>query len=633
MVMSIPDATSYPVRRGSLTAAIMCWTFATAHAQNHAEVHNVTLPQIRAVEAAKADRSPAQQKMSSHLVDAIAKNRTGMVAAGAPHLHVGALSTAPEGVVVDIRGTISPELAGAIRSASGRVINQFPALNSMRAAIPLNHLESIASRPDVISIQPAVKAQHNFIASAQEGAIAHMALEARTAFGLTGNGVKIGVISDSINDSVNSEAAAFAAGALDSAHVVVIKDVNGDEQSGMGIGGSESGEGLAMLEIVHALAPDAQLYFATGDGSNAQMATNIYALANAGCDIIVDDLTYYNESPFQPGVIGKAVDDVSNKGVLYFSSARNSGNLRHNTAGTWEGDFHDGGPAGRQYAAAGPGARVHEFDGGVTLNTIDEASMNDRVDLFWADPLGHGQNGYDLFLVNSLGQVVDSSTTTFPSDHDPYQSIESVHQGDSIVIVKAGTAQARFLHIDVGRAVLRHSTQGSVRGHNASEAENAFSVAAKRVPNPAAAFTGGTSIGVENFSSDGPRRVFFDAAGNPITPGNFSSSGGKVLQKPDITAADGVSTTLPPTSGLNPFLGTSAAAPHAAAIAALLLSCEPRPSPSKVRQALEHSALGIDGDIPNVDAGYGIVMASTAVQAACQGALGNPSSGQHSPGK
>src|SRR5262249_11310898 len=146
-----------------------------------------------------------------------------------------------------------------------------------------------------------------------------------------------------------------------------------------------------------------------------------------------------------------------------------------------------------------------------------------------------------------------------------------------------------------------------------------FSVAAMGVAKPPIAFKGSPNISVESFSSDGPRRIFFAPDGTPLTPGNFSSSGGIVLNKPDITAANRVSTTLQDPS-LNPFVGTSAAAPHAAAIAALLLSCKPTPTASQVRTALEKSALAIDGNAPNNNAGYGVVMASTAVQIACPAA-------------
>ena len=60
-------------------------------------------------------------------------------------------------------------------------------------------------------------------------------------------------------------------------------------------------EGTAMLEIIHDLAPGAQLFFATALGSITSFAQNIRDLRTAGCDIIVDDVFYFVESPFQDG--------------------------------------------------------------------------------------------------------------------------------------------------------------------------------------------------------------------------------------------------------------------------------------------------------------------------------------------
>ena len=132
----------------------------------------------------------------------------------------------------------------------------------------------------------------------------------------------------------------------------------------------------------------------------------------------------------------------------------------------------------------------------------------------------------------------------------------------------------------------------------------------KRTPNGRTTpFTGGAANPVNTQSSDGPRRFFFNTNGVPYTPGNFSSTGGIVLQKPDITAATGVKTTFPTDSGLNPFFGTSAAAPHAGAIAAQILSFRPGLTPSQVRTALYNSCLDIEAAGFDRDSGRGIVMA------------------------
>ena len=125
-----------------------------------------------------------------------------------------------------------------------------------------------------------------------------------------------------------------------------------------------SGEGTAMLEIVHDLAPGAQLYFATAWLGAASFANNIIALANAGCRVIVDDVGYFSESPFQDDVISQAVNTVTANGVLYFSSAGNSGNKNDGQSGVWEGDYNGAASLITDYQS------VHDFGGGDRLNRI-----------------------------------------------------------------------------------------------------------------------------------------------------------------------------------------------------------------------------------------------------------------------
>ena len=101
---------------------------------------------------------------------------------------------------------------------------------------------------------------------------------------------------------------------------------------------------------------------------------------------------------------------------------------------------------------------------------------------------------------------------------------------------------------------------------------------------------------------------FLNADGSAITPGNFTNTGGALRLKPDLTAADDVSNTI-----FNPFTGTSASAPHAAAIAALLLSYDPALTAAQVRSVLTNSALDIDAPGWDRDSGAGIVMADAAL--------------------
>src|SRR5499427_9885635 len=461
---------------------------------------------------------------------------------------------------------------------------------------------STSARPrSGASCRPRYWAERWLTPARSWAARAQRAFSARGAFNVDGTGIKIGVLSD----GVTNLAASQALGDLGPVTVLPGQGGSGDE-------------GTAMLEIIHDLAPGAQLFFATAFTSITSFADNIRALRAAGCDIIVDDVFYFVETPFQngqaPSVVSntnggaviQAVNDVTATGALYFSSAGNSGNLNDGTSGVWEGNFVDGGDAGGILAGAG---RIHDFGG--QLFTVQTAPGQSQIDLYWSDPLGGSSNDYDLFQLNSTGTTVTAASTN-PQDgtQDPFEAVGQPGGPSRYVIVKS-SGDARFLHLNTNRGRLSIATAGQTHGHSA--AANAFGCAATPAgaafPNPF-----GPSNVVETFSSDGPRRVFFQADGTAITPGDVSATGGLLRQKPDITAADGVSVTG--VGGFpNPFFGTSAAAPHAGAIAGLLKSANPSLTPAQIRTALTSTAIDIQAPGFDRDSGAGIVMARQAVGA------------------
>ena len=104
--------------------------------------------------------------------------------------------------------------------------------------------------------------------------------------------------------------------------MVVLEDADDD---GTGV----IDEGRAMLEIVHDMAPAAKLCFATAWNSEIDFADNIRKLADkkgkCGADVIVDDVAYGDEPMFSDGMVGDAIDDVTAKGVHYFTAAGNDG--------------------------------------------------------------------------------------------------------------------------------------------------------------------------------------------------------------------------------------------------------------------------------------------------------------------
>jgi hypothetical protein len=391
-------------------------------------------------------------------------------------------------------------------------------------------------------------------ATTSQADITHRTAVFRGLTGFNGTGVKVGVLSDGVEHLAASQA---------SGDLGVVTVLPGQAGSG--------DEGTAMLELIHDVAPGAQLYFATAFTSITSFADNIRALRAAGCDIIVDDVGYFVESPFQDGqgplvvspnnagVVTQAVKDVAAAGAMYFSSAGNSGNLNDGTSGVWEGDFITGAATAAPVTSVGD---FHRFTGVQDFDTLTVAGSG-PISLAWSDPLGGSANDYDIFRLNAAGTTVAASSTNIQNGNDdPYEQMSNSTASPRVVIVKKTGALGRYLHLNTNRGQLSVATAGQTHGHAATSNIFTFDVAATYAgfafPNPFS-----TANVIETFSSDGPRRVFFLGDGTPVTPGNFTSTGGAVLQKPDLTAADGVFVTAREISGQ--FFGTSAAARTAAA--------------------------------------------------------------------
>ena len=547
--------------------------------------------QIESLRADKLARSPAQRKVSSRLLYASKMRRGRAIAPGIPQLRSDVEVEADGTILVDIRADVSPELLDRIRALGGSADSHFAEFRAIRASLPLEEVEALAGMPEVDFIRPADRPITRAI-DVSEGDVAHRADAARAVFGVDGAGVAVGVLSD----GVDSLTALQASGDLPPTVTVL-----------PGKAGSGS-EGTAMLEIVHDLAPGADLLFATAFQSQASFASNILALRSAGADVIVDDVGYFAEAVFQDDDVADSVDSVVADGALYFSSAGNSGNLNDGTSGVWEGDFAFTGTTLN-------GDPAHDFGGGIIANqiTLDSPFV---FTLQWSDAKGASGNDYDLFLVDpDATTLLAASTDIQNGNDDPFEIIDSRFfndTGNRLMIVKS-SGDDRFLHLNATRGRLEVATQGQTSGHSA--AAGAASVAA--VDHLDAGGIGGAFDGsesVETFSSDGPRRIFYQADGTPITPGDFSSTGGTLRQKPDLTAADCVSTATP---GFGVFCGTSAAAPHAAGIAALLLELGSATgvTSAQIRDALGNTALDIEAAGVDRDSGSGIADAVEAADA------------------
>lgn len=149
---------------------------------------------------------------------------------------------------------------------------------------------------------------------------------ARLDYGVDGSGVEVGIISDSFarattitSPQQDVEAAALPGdgnpcGWTTPVNVVKEGPVNGSD------------EGRAMAQLVHGIAPGAELSFASGGGFGAVgMAESVVMLAQAGATVIVDDLGFVDEPVYQQGVLSAAIEYVEREyGVAYYSAAGNN---------------------------------------------------------------------------------------------------------------------------------------------------------------------------------------------------------------------------------------------------------------------------------------------------------------------
>ncbi len=279
------------------------------------------------------------------------------MAPGVPVLETRVPISADDIARVDLKATVSDDLLDYIDSLGGAVVNNFPRYRAIRAFLPVSQLEALAGRDDVTFIRPARDPLLHKV-NTSEGDVAHRADDARTAFSVDGTGVKVGVLSDSV------DALASLQSSGDLPAVTVLPGQSGNPGSS---------EGTALLEIVFDLAPGAQLFYATAFGSQASFAANIIALQEAGCDVIVDDIGYFAEYVFQDDNVAQAVETVISRGAAYFSSAGNSGNKNDGTSGVWEGDWA---PSGAD--PFGDGTLVHDFGGDPPdyLNTLTLGSSS-----------------------------------------------------------------------------------------------------------------------------------------------------------------------------------------------------------------------------------------------------------------
>ena len=547
-------------------------------------------------------------------------------------------------VVVDI--TVKQDMATAktalqkmgvqITAVFGRVIS---------GTIPIASLPQLEASTSVQFAKPAYKPMHktkpvsyftpwningNKITPViSQGDTAQRSYIARKKYKVSGNGVKIGILSDSYNNLGTTDIG-VAHGELPGPRnpfnykkpVQVLSDLDS--------GGTD--EGRAMMEIVHDVAPASQLAFHTADNGEADFAQGIQDLANVGCQVIGDDVAYFDEPFFQDGIIAQSVDMAKKRGVTYFSAAGNEYINSYESdyrPSTYE-PFGTGNGTAQNFSAPSDAPvyyqPVYVPSGGVLVTSFqwDQSS-------FTASGVGC-QSDFDIYLTDIYGNIVAAGATDNILSGDPIEVMGYFNNTTNytffITIVKyAGPDVSRLKYILYDDAQFYATTPAipgvlspTIVGH--AKADGAIATGAAFYLNTPA--YGVDTPVVEYFSSVGGVANYYDIEGNRIAP--------LIRNKPEIVAPDGVNTSffnpfgdgdIPEDTDTFPnFFGTSAATPHAAGVAALMIEAQKLNTltPDQIKGILESTAIDMDNIYTDgfdkgfdFNTGYGFIKADAAV--------------------
>lgn len=413
----------------------------------------------------------------------------------------------------------------------------------VQASLPLRALIEIAQRAEVRFVQPPIELSRDQGSVVSEGVRrsgAHRWHE--TEF--KGRGAKIVII-----DTGFEGYQALLGKELP--HEVIARSFRSD-------GNLEAGErhGTAVAEIVHDMAPEAQL-FLTNIRTRTEWGRAVEWAIEQGATGITSSLSSPPECQGDSRTLGSVARRAREHGILWTTSAGNLG------ANHWGGPWRDD-------------------DSNDILNltdtdeTIDIRVTRDQsffVVLTWDDPCGQSSNDYDLFLLDQQGRAITSSTNIqngagIPTERIDYRPSQS------------GTMQIQIRRKPGAKPV-------TLDIYNRYVAQLEYVVPAGSIQDPGLSpyimAVGAINVNtgaLEGFSSRGPTRD-----GRP---------------KPDISGHNRVSTH---TYGANGFAGTSASTPQVAGAAALVKSAFPDWTPEQIQQFLE--ARAEDRGAPGKDSDFG----------------------------
>jgi hypothetical protein len=431
---------------------------------------------------------------------------------------------------------------------------------------PLDKLGSLEGVASLQQLRPAYTPSRNVGRVTSQGDVALRADVARARYSVSGKRVKVGILSDSYNN-LGGAAAGVTSGDLP-ANVEVLKDLPG--------GGIDEGRGMA--EIIHDVAPDAPLAFRTAFLGQPDFALGIEELQQAGSRVIVDDIIYFAEPFFQNGIVAQAASKVTRAGSLYFSSAGNQGQQ------SYQATFKN---SGRTFP--GVEGEAHDFGDGDILQGITLAAGGElSLSLQWDDPFfsasgeAGAQTDLDVYLLFN-GALLPFSSVNNNIGGDPFEFIGVVNNGaapvtvELLIVKRAGPDPKliKYVNFGGGTTVEYDTNSSTLIGH--ANAKEVVAVGASAYFNTPLFNPNVTAPVINGFSALGGTPILFSDNGRRLRRA-------QVNLKPEVTGPDGANTTFFPPAQVAPlsasdvegdgfpnFFGTSASAPHVAAVAALMV--------------------------------------------------------------